>query len=258
MSDAVRLGPADDATAVTAHQLRAVVARLIAAGPWRGGGPDVLIVMDAGGEVTRLAFVLADPPGELLARIRSDRVLRLPEPPRLPGVTGRPPKHGPEFALDRPATWPEPAHTTTTDTTRSGIATAASWARLHPRLTHRGCWAGHDGDLPIIEGTLIRLQVEHLPGDRDPEPGWAVVLDHRRRPRRHRPLLAVLPAPLRSRAHLPAAQADPGLDRSEDPHPAGGRPLELARDRRAHPTPPRPTVGREPSPALGGPTHRAG
>jgi hypothetical protein len=26
--------------------------------------------------------------------------------------------------------------------------------------------------LPIIEGTLIRLQVEHLPGDRDPKPVW--------------------------------------------------------------------------------------
>jgi hypothetical protein len=60
-------------------------------------------------------------------------VLRLPKPPRLPGSTGRPPKHGPEFALDKPATWPEPAHTTTTDTTRYGTATATSWDRLHPR-----------------------------------------------------------------------------------------------------------------------------
>ena len=35
--DAVRLGPADDATAVTAAQLRAVVERLITAGHWRNG-----------------------------------------------------------------------------------------------------------------------------------------------------------------------------------------------------------------------------
>ena len=34
MLDAVRLGPADDATAVTAQQLRAVLGRLIAAGQW--------------------------------------------------------------------------------------------------------------------------------------------------------------------------------------------------------------------------------
>jgi hypothetical protein len=170
--DAVRLGPADDATAVTAAQLRAVVGRLTAAGHWRDGDPDILIVMDAGYDVTRLAFVLADLPVHLLARIRSDRVLRLPAPPRDPRFIGRPPKHGPEFALDKPATWPEPQHTTTTDTTRYGTAAASSWDRLHPRLTHRTCWIDHDGDLPVIEGTLIRLQVDHLPGDRDPKPVW--------------------------------------------------------------------------------------
>lgn len=39
--DAVRLGPADDATAVTAAQLREVVERLIAAGQWQAGNPGV-------------------------------------------------------------------------------------------------------------------------------------------------------------------------------------------------------------------------
>jgi DDE superfamily endonuclease len=170
--DAVRLGPADDATAVTAEQLRAVVERLITAGHWQVGDPDILIVTDAGYDVTRLAFVLADLPVELLGRIRSDRVLRRPKPPRAAGATGRPPKHGPEFALNKPATWPEPAHTTITETTRYGTAIATSWDRLHPRLTHRGCWADHDGELPLIEGTLIRLRVEHLPGDHDPKPVW--------------------------------------------------------------------------------------
>ncbi|TCO65397.1 DDE superfamily endonuclease [Actinocrispum wychmicini] len=60
--------------------------------------------MDAGYDVTRLASVLADLPVKVLGRIRSDRVLRLPKPPRLPGTDGRPPKHGPEFALAKPAT----------------------------------------------------------------------------------------------------------------------------------------------------------
>ena len=30
----------------------------------------------------------------------------------------------------------------------------------------------HEGELPVIEGTLIRLQVDHLPGDRNPKPVW--------------------------------------------------------------------------------------
>jgi hypothetical protein len=170
--DAVRLGPADDATTVTAAQLREVIDRLRAAGHWHEGDPDVLIVMDSGYDVTRLAFVLADLPVELLGRIRSDRVLRGPKPPRLPGTNGRPPRHGPEFALNRPATWSPPAHATTTETTRYGVATATSWDRVHPRLTHRGCWLDHAGALPVIEGTLIRLQVDHLPRDRDPKPVW--------------------------------------------------------------------------------------
>jgi hypothetical protein len=170
--DAVRLGPADEATAVTADQLRAVVQRLIDAGHWHVGDPDILIVTDAGYDITRLAFVLADLPVELLGRLRADRVLRLPKPLRRAGVPGRPPKHGPEFALSDPSTWPPPRHTTTTETSRYGTATATSWDRLHPRLTHKNAWASHPGPLPVVEGTLVRLHVEHLPGDRDPTPVW--------------------------------------------------------------------------------------
>ncbi len=62
----VRLGPTDDA----------------AAGQWQHGDRDILVVMDAGHDVLRLARVLRDLPVELVGRLRSDRVLRLPEPPR--------------------------------------------------------------------------------------------------------------------------------------------------------------------------------
>ena len=166
--DAVRLGPADDATAITADQLRAVIDRLITGGHWQPGDPDIVIVADTGYDITRLAYVLADLPVQLVGRLRSDRVLRLPKPARVAGTTGRPPRHGPEIALDKPATWPVPQHTTHTDTTRYGLAVATSWDRVHPRLTHRTCWIDHAGELPIIEGTLIRLRVQHLPGDRTP------------------------------------------------------------------------------------------
>ena len=104
--DAVRLGPTDDATAITATQLRDLIDRLITAGHWQPGDPHIVIVADSGYDIPRLAYVLADLPVELVGRLRSDRVLRLPKPPRPAGMTGRPPKHGPEIALDRPATCP--------------------------------------------------------------------------------------------------------------------------------------------------------
>jgi len=157
---------------VTAAQVREVVARLITAGHWRTGDPAILVVFDAGYDVTRLAWLLADLPVELLGRLRSDRVMQLPAPPRQPGAMGRPRKHGGELALADPATWPDPQVATSTMTSRYGMAAAAARDRVHPRLTHRAAWLDHDGDLPVIEGTLIRLQVEHLPGDRDPKPVW--------------------------------------------------------------------------------------
>ena len=57
-------------------------------------------------------------------------------------------------------------------TSRYGTARAAAWARLHQQLAARAGWEGHDGELPVVEGTLIRLHVDHLPGDRTPEPLW--------------------------------------------------------------------------------------
>jgi hypothetical protein len=170
--DALRLGPADDVAAVTASQLREVVERLIDAGHWSEGEVPILIVADAGYDLPRLAFLLADLPVQIVGRLRSDRVLLFPAPQRIPGRCGRPAKHGGEFALARQATWPEPVHESVTETTRYGQARAASWDRLHPKLTRRTCWLEHEGDLPVIEGTVIRLTVDHLPGDRAPKPVW--------------------------------------------------------------------------------------
>ncbi|MFJ2675878.1 NF041680 family putative transposase [Streptomyces sp. NPDC087525] len=170
--DAVRLGPVDDATAITAGQLRGVVERLIAAGQWQAGDPHIVIVSDAGYDVTRLSWALRDLPVELVGRVRSDRVMRLPKPPRIHGVTGWPPKHGPEFRFTKPETWPEPAISTVTDTTHYGKAETQAWDRVHPRLTHRSFWLDHDGELPLVEGTLIRLNVEHLSKEREAPPVW--------------------------------------------------------------------------------------
>jgi hypothetical protein len=171
--DAVRVGPGDDETEVTAAQVRGVAERLIEAGHWRDGDPDILVVFDAGYDITRLAFLLTGLPVQLLGRLRCDRVLYFPAPPgRRDGRPGRPPRHGREFRLAEETAWPSPAVTTVSQTTRYGTARACSWERLHPKLERRAAWEHHDGDLPVVEGTLIRLQVDRLPGNRDPKPVW--------------------------------------------------------------------------------------
>ena len=52
---------------------------------------------------------------------------------------------------------------TTTQTSRYGTAEARGWHRMHPKLKARGAWAGHQGELPVIEGTLVKLTAGHLP-----------------------------------------------------------------------------------------------
>ena len=170
--DAVRLGPADDATEVTARQVREVTQRIIEAGHWHDGDPDILVIFDAGYDLTRLAWLLRDLPVEVLGRLRSDRVMYFPAPGREPGTNGRPVRHGAALRLADARTWPEPAAATSTETTRYGTARASGWGRLHQRLASRAGWEDHEDELPVIEGTLIRLAVDYLPGNRDPDPLW--------------------------------------------------------------------------------------
>jgi hypothetical protein len=64
--DAVRLGPDDDDIAVTAAQVRDVITRLVEAGHWRDGDLPILVIFDAGYDLTRLAWLLADLPAQVL------------------------------------------------------------------------------------------------------------------------------------------------------------------------------------------------
>lgn len=220
--DAVRLSPDDDPTLVTAGQIREVIDRLRAAGHGSAGDVDILIVLDAGYDVTRLALLLSDLPVVLLGRLRSDRVSRFPAPPRQPGTTGRPPRHGPEFALSDPATQPTPEAVTSTQTTRYGTARACAWTRCHPPVDPP--WR-----LDRPRRTSTDHHRQHHPADRgpatrgpSPDTGLAVVLAPRTGPHRRRPALAGVSAPCRHRTHVPVPQADAGLDPPPYPHPPGG------------------------------------
>lgn len=171
--DAVRLEPGADVAAVTTVQIREVVERLVAAGQWQEGDPEVLVVLDAGYDAPRIAHLLAGLPVEILGRLRSDRVMRRPTPPRIYDPKGgRPPKHGGEFVFGDSGTWgvehgrDDHGHPALWASDRAG------WDRLHPRLTRRAAWLDHEGPLPIIEGTVIRLVVEKLPSGGVNKPVW--------------------------------------------------------------------------------------
>ncbi|WP_427019166.1 NF041680 family putative transposase (plasmid) [Pseudarthrobacter sp. P1] len=170
--DVVRLRPGDDATEVTAIQLRGVVERLIATGHQVASDPEVLVVMDAGYDVARLAWLLRDLPVILVARLRSDRVFYAPGGARRGPTRGRAPRHGDKLVLRDPATHPVPVCATEHVLDRYGTVEAAAFGRMHPKPGSRGGFKDHQGPLPLIEGTVINLKVEYLPGNRNPKPLW--------------------------------------------------------------------------------------
>jgi hypothetical protein len=174
--DAVRLGPGDDATEVTAAQLREVVTRLIAAGHWKDGDPRVIIVMDAGYSAARPAFLLEGLPVVLVVRVRSDRVFCRPPRPRAPGVAGRTARHGAPVRCADPGTWGIPDLEAGAASARHGPMRVTARARAHQMVNSaRGGWEDWPGgrEYPVIEGTLIRLAVTRpAPGYPALEPMW--------------------------------------------------------------------------------------
>jgi hypothetical protein len=170
--DAVRLGPDDDATVVTEAQIRGLVGRLVAVGAWRDGDPLIVVAMDSGYDIVRLSFLLADLPVVLVGRIVCTRVFYGPPGARRGDRPGRLPQHGERAELRQPGTLGEPALTCVQDHDRYGHVVVEAWAGLHPKLERRAAWAGHVGTLPNVEGSVIRIRVGRLPGDRDPDPVW--------------------------------------------------------------------------------------
>lgn len=177
--DIQRIGPADEVTTVTATQIQVVHDRLTSAGQWTRGDPPIMIVLDSGYDIVRLTWLLSDLPVVLVGRLRANRVMAGPTsshpetpPARAPGQRGPVARHGDRFAFTDPRAWRPADQDTVTGHDRYGQVHARAWSRLHPILQGRGAWTQHSGPLPIIEATIILLQVDHLPGDRVPDPLW--------------------------------------------------------------------------------------
>jgi hypothetical protein len=164
--DARRLHPLEDTDQTAAAQIYTLLARL----PASEAVP--LFVFDAGYDSAQLTLDLADAPAAVLVRLRADRCFYTDPPPRSPGSTGRPRRHGAKFNCADPATWPAATATLHTTDDQYGTVTVAAWAGLHPKQQrHPG--HGTRGPRPIVRGTILRVQVERVPArTRPPKVLW--------------------------------------------------------------------------------------
>jgi hypothetical protein len=131
-----------------------------------------LVVFDGGYDSAQLTLDLGGAPVAVLVRLRSDRCFYADPPPPPPGRTGRPRRHGAEFAFADPATWPAPTAALTRQDHQYGTVTVQAWAGLDPKQQrHPGHGSG--GPRPIVRGTVICVRVERVPArTRPPKVLW--------------------------------------------------------------------------------------
>lgn len=154
--DALRITPSMDALLATVEQVKRLVDLL----PDDGDVP--LFVFDAGYDGIALGHGLADSRAQVLVRIASTRVFHPDPEPRTDRARGRPPRHGPRFMLSNEETWTVPDRELTTTARRYGKVKVSAWHNLHPKLHGRGRWRDWE-EPPIVKGSVIRVEVEHLP-----------------------------------------------------------------------------------------------
>ena len=158
-------------TRQTARQVKNLLCRLHRAGPGGAGAP--LVVFDAGYSAAALTAALAGHPVHLLLRLPARSVFYY-DAITWPGKLGRPGKCGMRVACrkadDPDQSNPEPEESLTLPgTPRYGTVRVDAWRGVHPVIHgDRGWFAGWDGDLPVLRGTVLRVTVEHLPDGRTP------------------------------------------------------------------------------------------
>ncbi len=157
--DVMRVTPFVDATSATVAQLRRLVGLL------GGEGEIPLFVFDAGYDPIALGHDLSDVRAEMLTRIRDDRVFYADPPARPNGpvhTIGRPPRHGKRFECADRRTWGNPDDCLVASDARYGTVRVQAWHGVHPKLLRRGHWTDYEMP-PIVRGSVIRVDVEHLP-----------------------------------------------------------------------------------------------
>jgi hypothetical protein len=155
----------------TIRQVKNLLRRLHAAGNGGAGAP--LVIFDAGYSAAALTAALAGCPVHLLIRLPARSVFYY-DAITWPGKQGRPGKCGTRVACrktqDPDQANPEPDESLILPCTPLyGTVRVDAWRGVHP-LIHgdRGYFAGWQGKLPVLRGTLLHVTVDHLPGGREP------------------------------------------------------------------------------------------
>src|SRR5882757_761899 len=165
--DAVRLGPDDTLTSVTLAAVERVAAGLVRAGHDQRAG----FVFDAEYDLMALSHRWADR-AHIVGRLRSNQVFHAdPEPE--PARRGPRRRHGEKITLNDPDTLGVPDRRVEVDSPRYGKVVLSGWDGRHRRLTREGFWDDHPRPLPIVRGSVIRVELERLPGGGAPDrPMW--------------------------------------------------------------------------------------
>ena len=169
-----RMTPGENLNQVAAEQIRSWLDQARLAAPASTAPP--IFTFDAGYDPVQLSLALV---GQcqpvrllirLLIRLRAGRCFYA-DPTSQPH-TGRPRRHGAKFVCDDAATWPAPTDDWSTDDPRYGHVHLQAWDGLHPPGRQHP-QRGTRRPRPVIRGTLLRLQVDHLPRPtKPPTPLW--------------------------------------------------------------------------------------
>jgi len=158
--DAVRIGPTDTLTGVTLAAMERVHAGLAGAGRTDTPG----FVFDAEYDLMALSHRMADRV-HVVGRLRSNQKFHaLPEPESGPVRRGRTRRHGPAIQLNKPETLGDPDRHAEIVSPRYGRVRISAWDDRHRRIQRDGFWVDHPGVLPIVSGSVVRIECERLPG----------------------------------------------------------------------------------------------
>ncbi len=131
--DARRVHPDEDANAVAAGQIEALLVGRSAA---ECRAP--LFVFDAGYDPVKVQQGLGCAHAQILVRLRAGRCFYA-DPSGPPAPTGRHRRHGDKFDCKDPSTWPEPSAEHACEDVGYGKVRVRAWSRLHPKVqNHAG------------------------------------------------------------------------------------------------------------------------